>query len=70
MRGAIPPLSITPSWRGDQLKHRDNLTFAVVLLLGLINLFVLCGMRKNWHSSGRNLLLYHKKGDKSDCNNY
>jgi hypothetical protein len=25
MRGAIPPLSNTPSWRGAQLKHRDNL---------------------------------------------
>jgi len=26
MRGAIPPLSTTPSWRGAQLQHRDNLT--------------------------------------------
>jgi hypothetical protein len=27
MRGAIPPLPNTPSWRGAQLqrKHRDNL---------------------------------------------
>jgi hypothetical protein len=23
----IPPLPNTPSWRGPQLKHRDNLTF-------------------------------------------
>jgi hypothetical protein len=27
MRGAIPPLTNTPSWRGAQLKHRDNFTF-------------------------------------------
>jgi hypothetical protein len=26
-RGAIPPLPNTPSWRGAQLKHRDNFTF-------------------------------------------
>jgi hypothetical protein len=26
MRGAIPPLLNTPSWRGAQLKHRDNFT--------------------------------------------
>jgi len=27
MSGAVPPLPITPSWRGTQLKHRDNFTF-------------------------------------------
>jgi hypothetical protein len=27
MRGAIFPLPNTPSWRGAQLKHRDNFTF-------------------------------------------
>jgi len=27
MRGAIPPVSITPSWRGAQLKHRDILHY-------------------------------------------
>jgi len=27
MRGAIHPLLNTLSWRGDQLKHRDNCTF-------------------------------------------
>jgi len=26
MPGAIPPLPITPSWRGAQLKHRDKFT--------------------------------------------
>jgi len=26
MRGAIPPLPNTPSWRGSQLKHRDKFT--------------------------------------------
>jgi len=31
MSGAIPPLPSTPSWRGSQLKHRDNFTFAFVL---------------------------------------
>jgi len=25
MGGAVPPLPDTPSWRGAQLKHRDNL---------------------------------------------
>jgi hypothetical protein len=29
MRGAIPPLPNTPSWRGAQLKHRDNFTFII-----------------------------------------
>jgi hypothetical protein len=27
MRGDIPPLPNTSSWRGAQLKHRDNFTF-------------------------------------------
>jgi hypothetical protein len=27
MSGAIPPLPITPSWGGAQLKHRNNFTF-------------------------------------------
>jgi len=27
MRGVIPPLPNTPSWRGAELKHRDNFTF-------------------------------------------
>jgi len=27
MRGAIPLLPHTPSWRGAQLKHGDNFTF-------------------------------------------
>jgi hypothetical protein len=27
MRGAIPLLHNTPSWRGAQFKHRDNFTF-------------------------------------------
>jgi hypothetical protein len=27
MRGAITPLSNTPSWNGAQLKHRDSFTF-------------------------------------------
>jgi hypothetical protein len=31
----------TPSWRGDQLKHRDNLTFTFKVLHYWINMFVL-----------------------------
>jgi hypothetical protein len=27
MSAAIPPLPNMPSWRGAQLKHRDNFTF-------------------------------------------
>jgi hypothetical protein len=27
MRGAIPPLPNTPSWRDAHLRHRDNFTF-------------------------------------------
>jgi hypothetical protein len=27
MTGALPPLPNTPSWRGAQLKHRDNFIF-------------------------------------------
>jgi hypothetical protein len=33
MSGAIPPLPNTPSWRGAQLKHRDNFTFTFTLSL-------------------------------------
>jgi hypothetical protein len=29
MCGAIPPLPHMPSWRGAQLKHRDNFTFFI-----------------------------------------
>jgi len=28
---AIPPLPNTPSWRGADLKHRDNFTFSFYL---------------------------------------
>jgi hypothetical protein len=31
VRGAIPPLPNTPSWRNAQLKHRDNFTFLPLL---------------------------------------
>jgi hypothetical protein len=30
MRGSIPPLPTTPSWRGAQLKNRDNLTLIYI----------------------------------------
>jgi hypothetical protein len=32
MIGAIPPLPNTSSWRGAQLKHRDNFTFTLHLI--------------------------------------
>jgi hypothetical protein len=31
MRGAISPLPNMPSWRGAQLKHRDNFTFTFIV---------------------------------------
>jgi hypothetical protein len=31
MSGAISPLPNTPSWRGAQLKHRDNFTLPLPL---------------------------------------
>jgi hypothetical protein len=31
MRGAIPPLPNTSSWRGVELKHRDNFIFTLLL---------------------------------------
>jgi hypothetical protein len=34
IRGAIPPLPNTPSWRGAQLKHRDNFTLGLCVLSG------------------------------------
>jgi hypothetical protein len=33
MRGAIPALPNTPSWRGAQLKHRDKFTFYVIFII-------------------------------------
>jgi hypothetical protein len=33
MCGAIPPLPITPSWRGAQLKHKDDLIFTFTFTL-------------------------------------
>jgi hypothetical protein len=35
MRGAIPPLPKTPTWRGAHLKHRDNFKFNVILSIPL-----------------------------------
>jgi hypothetical protein len=31
IRGAIPPLPNTPSWRGVQLKHREKFTFNLTI---------------------------------------
>jgi hypothetical protein len=33
MSGGITPLPNTPSWRNAQLKHRDNFTFLVVVVV-------------------------------------
>jgi len=33
MRGPIPPLPDTPSWRGTQLKHKDNFIFIFIPLI-------------------------------------
>jgi hypothetical protein len=35
MCGAISPLPNAPSWRGTQLKHRENFTFTLPLYLPL-----------------------------------
>jgi len=35
MSGAIPPLPNMPSWRGAQLKHRDNFTFYLCRIMEL-----------------------------------
>jgi hypothetical protein len=32
MRGTIPPLPSAPSWRGSQLKQRDNFTFTLPVM--------------------------------------
>jgi len=32
MRGAIPPLPNTSSWRGVQSKHRHNFTFIFTII--------------------------------------
>jgi hypothetical protein len=36
MYGAILPLRNTPSWRGAQLKQKDNFTFTFVTVIGNI----------------------------------
>jgi len=36
-RGAILPLLNTPSWRDDQLKHRDNFTLSMGILTNCFN---------------------------------
>jgi hypothetical protein len=58
MRGAIPPLPNRRSWRGAQLKHRDNFTLPshlpvdssstliLVLIRGIIVVGHIAGMGK------------------------
>jgi hypothetical protein len=33
MNEALPPLPNTPSWRGAELKHRDNFTFSLCIFV-------------------------------------
>jgi len=35
MSGAVSPLPNTPLWRVAQLKHRDNFTFTVLILISV-----------------------------------
>jgi hypothetical protein len=35
MSGSIPLLPNTPSWRGTQLKHRDNFTFIIIIKVNI-----------------------------------
>jgi hypothetical protein len=47
MSRSIPPLPNTPSWRGAQLRHGDNLTFTLHLIIIIIIIIIiqLCGHR-------------------------
>jgi hypothetical protein len=54
MNGAIPPLPNTPSWRGAQLKHRDNFTFTTTMTWRPWGIRVQTGHKQNhlgakWH---------------------
>jgi hypothetical protein len=39
--GAISPLPNTPSWRGAQLKHRDNFTLPYLYLITTVKVCIL-----------------------------
>jgi hypothetical protein len=47
MSGAIPPFPNTPSWRGAQLKHRENFTFLHAFLFFFF-LFSSCSFNHNY----------------------
>jgi hypothetical protein len=85
MNGGIPPLPNTPSWRGTQLKHRDNFTstFTDQPLAEMIQVVsnTLCSeihkfINSVWNKEELPQLLesiivpIYKKGDKTDCCNY
>jgi hypothetical protein len=40
MSGDVSPLPNTPSWRGAQLKHRDNFTFTFTPLVAIITYLI------------------------------
>jgi hypothetical protein len=48
MGGDIPSLPNTPSWRGAQLKHRDNFTFNFIGLLCIKNTSNFMILVRNW----------------------
>jgi hypothetical protein len=41
MRGAIPPVPNTSSWRGAQLKHRDVVVVVVVVIIIIIIIIIM-----------------------------
>jgi hypothetical protein len=55
MRGAIPSLPNTPSWRGAKLKHRDSFTFTFACIMRVFDKMVL----KRKFSSKREEVAWH-----------
>jgi hypothetical protein len=43
MRGAIPPLPDTPSWRGAELKHRDFILIIIIIII-IITIVIIPGL--------------------------
>jgi hypothetical protein len=41
MRGAIPPLPSTPSWRGAQLKHRDIIIIIIIIVVVVVVIIII-----------------------------
>jgi hypothetical protein len=60
MGGAIPPLSNTPSWRGAQLKHRDNFTFTFTLTTTTIIIIIIKNNHDCLSTRSKILLMLNK----------